>query len=175
MTATMWLWSALAFICFGPFSCVRTEIQDGQKEFLQDYPNSYFAQDGNFLLEEKRTKPSLSIVNPLDVLRQRLLLEIARRQFNENTRQIEKNRDILKSVGKRRGKNDIFDYDTKNLLLRTDPGETVNIDGDIEQQHSRNLYDNPKITTAENEDFNERRNLKKYLYSRLNEKQFNGF
>lgn len=36
----------------------------------------------------KRNKPSLSIVNPLDVLRQRLLLEIARRQMKENTRQV---------------------------------------------------------------------------------------
>lgn len=36
----------------------------------------------------KRTKPSLSIVNPLDVLRQRLLLEMARRQMRENTKQV---------------------------------------------------------------------------------------
>lgn len=36
----------------------------------------------------KRTKPSLSIVNPLDVLRQRLLLEIARRQMRENSKQV---------------------------------------------------------------------------------------
>nr|P67800.1 RecName: Full=Diuretic hormone; Short=DH; AltName: Full=Diuretic peptide; Short=DP [Musca domestica]P67801.1 RecName: Full=Diuretic hormone; Short=DH; AltName: Full=Diuretic peptide; Short=DP [Stomoxys calcitrans]AAB32702.1 Musca-DP=corticotropin-releasing factor-related diuretic peptide/CRF-related diuretic peptide [Musca domestica=house flies, Peptide, 44 aa] [Musca domestica] len=43
-------------------------------------------------------KPSLSIVNPLDVLRQRLLLEIARRQMKENTRQVELNRAILKNV-----------------------------------------------------------------------------
>lgn len=37
---------------------------------------------------DKRTKPSLSIVNPLDVLRQRLLLEIARRQMRENSKQV---------------------------------------------------------------------------------------
>lgn len=42
-------------------------------------------QDG--FLPEKRSH-SLSIVNPLDVLRQRLLLEIARRQMRENTRQV---------------------------------------------------------------------------------------
>lgn len=40
------------------------------------------------LTEMKRTKPSLSIVNPLDVLRQRLLLEIARRQMRENSKQV---------------------------------------------------------------------------------------
>lgn len=44
----------------------------------------------------KRNKPSLSIVNPLDVLRQRLLLEIARRQMKENTRQV---RDVGGQVG----------------------------------------------------------------------------
>lgn len=87
--------------------------------------------------------------------------------------QIEKNRDILKSVGKRRGKNDIFDYDTKNLLLRTDPGESVKADGDINnEQQPRTFYDTPTI--ADNDNFNERRNLK-YLYRRLNEKTFNGF
>lgn len=36
----------------------------------------------------KRSKPSLSIVNPLDVLRQRLMLEIARRHMRENTKQV---------------------------------------------------------------------------------------
>lgn len=44
----------------------------------------------DFLLAAKRNKPSLSIVNPLDVLRQRLLLEIARRQMKENSRQVSK-------------------------------------------------------------------------------------
>ena len=42
----------------------------------------------NSLLSLKRTKPSLSIVNPLDVLRQRIILEMARRQMRENTRQV---------------------------------------------------------------------------------------
>lgn len=36
----------------------------------------------------KRSKPSLSIVNPLDVLRQRLLLEMARRQMRETFEQV---------------------------------------------------------------------------------------
>ncbi|KAH8295335.1 hypothetical protein KR018_010066, partial [Drosophila ironensis] len=64
-----------------------------------DYPDARNIQD-DFLLA-KRNKPSLSIVNPLDVLRQRLLLEIARRQMKENSRQVELNRAILKNVGKR--------------------------------------------------------------------------
>ncbi|XP_046393930.1 pupal cuticle protein 36 [Ischnura elegans] len=45
--------------------------------------------------------PSLSIVNPLDVLRQRLLLEIARRRMRESEDQIQANRELLKSIGKR--------------------------------------------------------------------------
>ncbi|XP_017074968.2 uncharacterized protein LOC108110408 [Drosophila eugracilis] len=64
-----------------------------------DYPDARNTQD-DFLVA-KRNKPSLSIVNPLDVLRQRLLLEIARRQMKENSRQVELNRAILKNVGKR--------------------------------------------------------------------------
>ncbi|BFF88993.1 uncharacterized protein DMAD_07851 [Drosophila madeirensis] len=78
------------------------EQPDGNSH-INGYPLDYLdarnTQD-DFLLA-KRNKPSLSIVNPLDVLRQRLLLEIARRQMKENTRQVELNRAILKNVGKR--------------------------------------------------------------------------
>nr|CAD7425846.1 unnamed protein product [Timema monikensis] len=50
----------------------------------------------------KRTGgPSLSIVNPLDVLRQRLLLEIARRRMRQSEDQILANRELLRSIGKR--------------------------------------------------------------------------
>ncbi|CAG2117088.1 unnamed protein product, partial [Medioppia subpectinata] len=45
--------------------------------------------------------PQLSIVNPLDVLRQRLLLELARRKMKENQDQIQANAEILKKIGKR--------------------------------------------------------------------------
>ncbi|KAL1450247.1 hypothetical protein WDU94_002685 [Cyamophila willieti] len=45
--------------------------------------------------------PSLSIVNPLDVLRQRLMLEIARRRQEKSQNQIDKNREILSNLGKR--------------------------------------------------------------------------
>ncbi|XP_069688574.1 diuretic hormone 1 [Periplaneta americana] len=45
--------------------------------------------------------PSLSIVNPLDVLRQRLLLEIARRRMRQSQDQIQANREILQTIGKR--------------------------------------------------------------------------
>lgn len=46
---------------------------------------------------------SLSIVNSMDVLRERVLLELARRKAMEDQRQISENRRILDSVGKRSG------------------------------------------------------------------------
>lgn len=44
---------------------------------------------------------SLSIVNNLDVLRQRVLLELARRKQVQDQRQIEENRRFLENIGKR--------------------------------------------------------------------------
>ncbi|TMW46034.1 hypothetical protein DOY81_008886 [Sarcophaga bullata] len=49
------------------------------------YSHSLMGKNDYFRLNA--TNLSLSIVNPLDVLRQRLLLEIARRQMKENSRQ----------------------------------------------------------------------------------------
>ncbi|CAK1599888.1 unnamed protein product [Parnassius mnemosyne] len=50
----------------------------------------------------KRKMPSLSINNPMEVLRQRLLLEVARKQMREaNQRQAVANRVFLQNVGKR--------------------------------------------------------------------------
>lgn len=43
----------------------------------------------------KRTKPSLSIVNPLDVLRQRVMLEMARRQRENANKQVRKGSSCL--------------------------------------------------------------------------------
>lgn len=51
-------------------------------------------------LESKRIG-SLSIVNSLDVLRQRVLLELARRKALQDQRQIDANRRLLESIGKR--------------------------------------------------------------------------
>ena len=47
---------------------------------------SFHSQEKYFSL--KRTKPSLSIVNPLDVLRQRVMLEMARRQRENANKQV---------------------------------------------------------------------------------------
>ncbi|XP_014467859.1 PREDICTED: diuretic hormone 44 [Dinoponera quadriceps] len=51
----------------------------------------------------RRTKRigSLSIVNSMDVLRQRVLLELARRKALQDQRQIDANRRFLETIGKR--------------------------------------------------------------------------
>ncbi|XP_054707153.1 uncharacterized protein LOC129216955 [Uloborus diversus] len=53
------------------------------------------------LMPVKREGHSLSIVNPLDVLRQRLMLEMARRRMKVNQEQIRENELLLKNLGKR--------------------------------------------------------------------------
>ncbi|XP_045489513.1 diuretic hormone 45 isoform X1 [Pieris rapae] len=56
----------------------------------------------DFNIRPKRKMPSLSINNPMEVLRQRLLLEVARKQMREaNQRQAVANRVFLQNVGKR--------------------------------------------------------------------------
>lgn len=45
--------------------------------------------------------PQLSVVSPLDVLRQQLMYELARRRIKENREQIQVNDQILKTLGKR--------------------------------------------------------------------------
>ena len=45
--------------------------------------------------------PQLSVVSPLDVLRQKLLLEMTRRKLKESMNQVEENAELLKNLGKR--------------------------------------------------------------------------
>lgn len=105
MIATFWLFSILSTTMLREIECMyetpveQYEITPQSSSYL--IPNSF--------LSEKRTKPSLSIANSLDVLRQRLMLEIARRQMRENTKQIEINRAHLKNVGKRVNQRDYLD------------------------------------------------------------------
>ncbi|XP_004537274.1 uncharacterized protein LOC101456921 [Ceratitis capitata] len=103
MKATTRLCPIVLLICAARLVCTaqqqRYNHNNGVAGYPLDYADAKLIQE-DYLLE-KRNKPSLSIVNPLDVLRQRLLLEIARRQMKENTRQVELNRAILKNVGKR--------------------------------------------------------------------------
>jgi hypothetical protein len=87
------------------------------------------------------TGPSLSIVNPLDVLRQRLLLEIARRRMRQSQDQIQANREILQTIGKREvnqselrntepdDDNDGDDVDSEFVISSTDgKSENANIE-----------------------------------------------
>ncbi|XP_055695479.1 uncharacterized protein LOC129797163 [Lutzomyia longipalpis] len=98
MKATLWLCTLVTtMLCLtqsirgSPFATFHYSDESRGNELLQDKFES-----------SKRGHASLSIVNPLDVLRKRLLLEIARRQMRENNRQIEINRAILKTIGKKR-------------------------------------------------------------------------
>uniref|UniRef100_A0A8D8HII6 Diuretic hormone n=1 Tax=Culex pipiens TaxID=7175 RepID=A0A8D8HII6_CULPI len=92
MKATLWLWSLVTVLV-----CVSQRVSAGP------YTDTRIIQpqDNSLVAPAKRTKPSLSIVNPLDVLRQRIILEMARRQMRENTRQVERNKAILREIGKR--------------------------------------------------------------------------
>lgn len=56
----------------------------------------------------KRGHASLSIVNPLDVLRKRLLLEIARRQMRENNRQVRGYEEIILKLKMRNYSHSLF-------------------------------------------------------------------
>lgn len=51
--------------------------------------------------DSPRGRPSLSIVNSLDVLRQKLMYEVARRHVDENQKVLSQNHQILKNLGKR--------------------------------------------------------------------------
>ncbi|XP_037822051.1 serum response factor homolog A [Lucilia sericata] len=97
MKAATWLCPVLTLLC--ATKLVYTAQRGSYAGYPLDDMDSQLLQNDYF--RSKRNKPSLSIVNPLDVLRQRLLLEIARRQMKENSRQVELNRAILKNVGKR--------------------------------------------------------------------------
>ena len=70
------------------------------KNLLQLYKLKQLDSSG--ILAKRGEGPQLSIVNPLDVLRQRLLLELARRRMKENQDQIQANAEILKKIGRRK-------------------------------------------------------------------------
>ncbi|XP_077294303.1 corticotropin-releasing diuretic hormone 44 [Arctopsyche grandis] len=74
-------------------------------------------QDLDYPMKSKRRQPSLSIGNPIDVLREKLALDFARKQLKENKIQAEKNRAFLKNVGKRdagRTLTDLYDMNSQD-------------------------------------------------------------
>lgn len=61
--------------------------------------------------------PQLSVLSPLDVLRERFMLEMARRRIKENKEQIQANAEILKNLGKRSvqaQEEDVYYFKTKS-------------------------------------------------------------
>lgn len=84
----------------------------------------------------KKRIGSLSVVNSLDVLRERMLLELARRKAMQDQKQIDANRRFLNSVGKRsvqdnndmnyskyielKNNDDIFDNQLMNNQVKND-------------------------------------------------------
>ncbi|XP_017473546.1 PREDICTED: uncharacterized protein LOC108364386 [Rhagoletis zephyria] len=101
MKATTRLFSIVVLISAARLVCTAQQRYNSNNAVGYPLDDAEAKLIQNDYLLEKRNKPSLSIVNPLDVLRKRLLLEMARRQMKENTRQVELNRAILKNVGKR--------------------------------------------------------------------------
>ncbi|XP_063695989.1 uncharacterized protein LOC134827322 [Culicoides brevitarsis] len=92
MKATLWMCSLLTTILFCTNNISAVPLR---------YPDSRYLEDN--LLIPKRSKPSLSIVNPLDTLRQRIMLEMSRRQMREKEKQIEDNKALFRQIGKRGG------------------------------------------------------------------------
>ncbi|XP_012536667.2 uncharacterized protein LOC105836878 [Monomorium pharaonis] len=88
----------------------RTDVSDDRPKFFLLIDQRIPELEGEMLNLENdlgsdvmRTKRigSLSIVNNLDVLRQRVLLELARRKALQDQRQVDENRRFLESIGKR--------------------------------------------------------------------------
>ncbi|XP_062556221.1 uncharacterized protein LOC134221058 [Armigeres subalbatus] len=104
MKGTLWLCTLVTILV-----CVRRQVS-GQpftdRRIIQP-------QDNSLVSPAKRTKASLSIVNPLDVLRQRIILEMARRRMQENSMQVARNQAILREIGKR--SHDVFPQDENPL------------------------------------------------------------
>lgn len=108
-------------------------------------------------LESKRIG-SLSIVNSLDVLRQRVLLELARRKALQDQQQIDANRRILKTIGKRS-----LPLYNKDLPKAIDSRIRNGIDYVIEQEeksHDRDVVPERMQNWLRNDDsaFRERQN-----------------
>nr|XP_012235378.1 PREDICTED: uncharacterized protein LOC105679737 isoform X2 [Linepithema humile] len=70
---------------------------------IPEFENEMLGMNNDISSDVARTKRigSLSIVDNLDVLRQRYLLELARRKALQDQRQVGENRRVLESIGKR--------------------------------------------------------------------------
>ena len=74
------------------------------QKMLQEHKSDNNKADSGLKLSEKIKRgegPQLSVVSPLDVLRQQLIYELARRRIKENREKIQVNDQLLKTIGKR--------------------------------------------------------------------------
>jgi len=86
--------------------------------------------NNDFASEVTRTKRigSLSIVDNLDVLRQRYLLELARRKALQDQRQVGENRRVLETIGKRSAPGEYGSEDAdRNVRSATRNGRDRNV------------------------------------------------
>lgn len=81
-----------------PVSPAANKVELSQKI---ESPESRKADFWVWPLIKRGEGPQLSVVSPLDVLRQQLIYELARRRIKENREQIEENEQILRNLGKR--------------------------------------------------------------------------
>nr|QQN72875.1 diuretic hormone 44 precursor [Lygus hesperus] len=105
------MWVKYLWVCLVTGAVVAAAVHDVPRELsAPNWPlqRFYFASQHPLIQEDyedswrvKRTGPSLSVSNPIEVLRSRLLLEIARRRMQNADQQIKNNREFLKTVGKR--------------------------------------------------------------------------
>ncbi|XP_011303876.1 uncharacterized protein Dh44 [Fopius arisanus] len=93
------------------------------------YPNIDNTDSSNV---RRKKISSLSITNPMDVLRQRFILELARRRQMQQQEQAKANREILNDIGKRSAE---FDIISPSILMNSE---------EVECQYTHKVFsDNP--------------------------------
>ncbi|GBM71334.1 hypothetical protein AVEN_62053-1 [Araneus ventricosus] len=73
-----------------------SSLSSDEAASMLEFPLSHPSQ-----FAKRRKGPTLSVVNPLEILRQRLMLDLARRRIHENQQQIVANAQLLENIGKR--------------------------------------------------------------------------
>uniref|UniRef100_A0A1B6E378 Corticotropin-releasing factor domain-containing protein n=1 Tax=Clastoptera arizonana TaxID=38151 RepID=A0A1B6E378_9HEMI len=96
----------LAIIMCTGHLCLTLQSNSGVHYMPEDEPGQIadWIPDREFNQVESKRSQSLSIVNPLEVLRQKLMLDVARRRLRG---QEDANREWLKSIGKRSESNQV--------------------------------------------------------------------
>lgn len=93
----------------------RLQEENDSSVSLDETSVSEFPRGQRSQAMKRRKGPTLSVVNPLEILRQRLMLDLARRKIHENQQQIVANAQFLENIGKR--------STSTNLRQRTDMRE----------------------------------------------------